>query len=97
MSSYLVGANRDPCREAHFSHCLCIDSRVLQISSVLFPYARILASSTNPMTLVFVPGRSIFPVGLRYRIEKEWMREGSTVVCQFLPRTVRLLSDFWPE
>ena len=58
MSSYFVGANRDPCREAHFSHCLCIDSRVLQFSSVLFPYAKMLASSTNPMALVFVPGRS---------------------------------------
>ena len=43
---------------AHVSHCLCIASRVLQFSSVLFPYAKLFASSTNPMALVFLPGRS---------------------------------------
>ena len=58
MSSYFVGANTDPCREAHVSHCLCIASRVLQFSSVLFPYAKMFASSTNPMAFVFLPGRS---------------------------------------
>ena len=58
MSSYFVGANTDPCREAHVSHCLRIASRVLQFSSVLFPYAKIFASSTNPMALVFLPSQS---------------------------------------
>ena len=58
MSLYFVGANTDPCREAYVSHCLCIASRDLQFSSVLFPYAKIFASSTNPMALMFLPGRS---------------------------------------
>ena len=58
MSLYFVGANTDPCREAHVSHCLCIASRVLQFSSVLFAYAKMFASSSNPMALVILPGRS---------------------------------------
>ena len=58
MSSYFVGSNTDPCREAYFSHCLYIASRVLQFSSVLFPYAKMLESSTNPIALIFLPGRS---------------------------------------
>ena len=56
ISSYLCGANTELWRAAHRSQSLCIFSSVLQFSSVDFPYASILTSSTKPMPAALVPG-----------------------------------------